>query len=270
MAHWREHLYQSPRKVADTIWEAVHGWRKINIHTESHWFICITWFSTGICTRSTDKDLFTAGRKHHYSWYGFTYWRFQVGTIHMIQQETMKSTLCLSSDSYKVVQIWLGLIFFFKTIIAKHLLAHVSLQRTPLRSQHIFSNVLEASWYPFQKKACGWRRVHSRTVWMTASRPLKFTTDSNNSMGKGVSHRPMCLSGVSASERAESACRMNRMIVGHHRCHPDCSGVDTPPTTSLFWKGYQDASRTLEKMCWLRRGVRWRLTCASECLAIMV
>jgi hypothetical protein len=30
-------------------------------------------------------------------------------------------------------------------IIAKHLLAHVSLQRTPLRSQHIFSNVLEAS-----------------------------------------------------------------------------------------------------------------------------
>jgi hypothetical protein len=34
---------------------------------------------------------------------------------------------------------------FFKTIIAKHLLAHVSLQRTPLRSQHIFSNVLEAS-----------------------------------------------------------------------------------------------------------------------------
>jgi hypothetical protein len=35
--------------------------------------------------------------------------------------------------------------FFLKTIIAKHLLAHVSLQRTPLRSQHIFSNVLEAS-----------------------------------------------------------------------------------------------------------------------------
>ena len=35
--------------------------------------------------------------------------------------------------------------FFLKTIIAKHLLAHVNLQRTPLRSQHIFSNVLEAS-----------------------------------------------------------------------------------------------------------------------------
>jgi hypothetical protein len=26
----------------------------------------------------------------------------------------------------------------------------------------------------------------------------------------------------------------------------------------------------LEKMCWLRRGVRWRLACASKCLAIMV
>jgi hypothetical protein len=26
----------------------------------------------------------------------------------------------------------------------------------------------------------------------------------------------------------------------------------------------------LEKMCWLRRGVRWRLTCAIKCLAIMV
>jgi hypothetical protein len=35
--------------------------------------------------------------------------------------------------------------FFFLTIISKHLLAHVSLQRTPLRSEHIFSNVLEAS-----------------------------------------------------------------------------------------------------------------------------
>ena len=33
----------------------------------------------------------------------------------------------------------------------KHLLAHVSLQRTPLRSQHIFSIVLEESWCPFQK-----------------------------------------------------------------------------------------------------------------------
>ena len=51
---------------------------------------------------------------------------------------------------YKVVQIWPGLIFF-KTIITKHLLAHVSLQRTPLRSEHNFSNVLEASWCLFQK-----------------------------------------------------------------------------------------------------------------------
>ena len=47
------------------------------------------------------------------------------------------------------------------------------------------------------------------------------------------------------------------------RRHTDCSRVETSPTTSLFWKGHQDASRTLEKMCWLRRGVRWRLTCAS-------
>ena len=31
-------------------------------------------------------------------------------------------------------------------------LAHVSLQRTSLRSQHNFSNVLEASWWPFQKR----------------------------------------------------------------------------------------------------------------------
>jgi hypothetical protein len=38
-------------------------------------------------------------------------------------------------------------------------------------------------------------------------------------------------SGVSASERADSAWRMNRMIVGRH---PDCSGVDTPPPISLF------------------------------------
>ena len=30
-----------------------------------------------------------------------------------------------------------------------------------------------------------------------------------------------------------------------------------------FWKGHQDASRTLGKMCWLRRGVRWRLTCPN-------
>jgi len=33
---------------------------------------------------------------------------------------------------YKVVQISLGLTFFFVTITAKHLLAHVSLQRAPL------------------------------------------------------------------------------------------------------------------------------------------
>ena len=37
---------------------------------------------------------------------------------------------------------------FFVTIIYKPLLVHVGLQRTPLRSHHIFSNVLEASWCP--------------------------------------------------------------------------------------------------------------------------
>jgi hypothetical protein len=52
-------------------------------------------------------------------------------------------------------------------------------------------------------------------------------------MGKSVSHGPVCLSGVSASERAESAWRMNCMIVG---LHPDCAGMDTPPTTRLFLK----------------------------------
>jgi len=49
--------------------------------------------------------------------------------------------------------------------------------------------------------------------------------------GEKFCHGPVCLSGVSASERAERAWRMNRMIVGRH---PDCSGVDTPPKTSLF------------------------------------
>ncbi|PNF41429.1 hypothetical protein B7P43_G13783 [Cryptotermes secundus] len=36
---------------------------------------------------------------------------------------------------------------------------------------------------------------------------------------------------------------------GQRRRHPDCSGMDTPPTTSLFGGGHQDASRKLEKMC---------------------
>jgi hypothetical protein len=39
---------------------------------------------------------------------------------------------------------------FFKTIIAKHL--HFPYTCTPLRNQHIFSNVLEPSWCPFQKR----------------------------------------------------------------------------------------------------------------------
>jgi hypothetical protein len=32
-------------------------------------------------------------------------------------------------------------------------------------------------------------------------------------MGKSVSHGPVCLSGVSALERAENAWRINRMII---------------------------------------------------------
>jgi hypothetical protein len=46
---------------------------------------------------------------------------------------------------------------------------------------------------------------------------IKFlgeNVSTNNNMGKSVSHGPVCLSGVSASERAESAWRMNRVIVG--------------------------------------------------------
>jgi hypothetical protein len=48
-------------------------------------------------------------------------------------------------------------------------------------------------------------------------------------------HGPVCLSGVSASERVESVWRMNRMIIGCE--HPSPSQtliVDTPPTKSLF------------------------------------
>jgi hypothetical protein len=50
-----------------------------------------------------------------------------------------------------VVQIWPGLIFL-KTLIAKHLLAHVSLQRTHLRSQHIFFQRSGSILMPFQKR----------------------------------------------------------------------------------------------------------------------
>ena len=89
---------------------------------------------------------------------------------------------------------------------------------------------------PFSKKACGWRRIHSRTVWMTASCPLKFTKDSNNSMEKSVSHGHVCLSGVSASERAESAWRMNRMVVGQRHTRVQVVGCFTFVT-------YQDCCR---------------------------
>jgi len=73
---------------------------------------------------------------------------------------------------------------------------------SPPESTHFFQRS-GSTLMPFSTKACGWWRIHPRIVWMTASRPLKFTTDSNNSMGKSVSHGPVCLSGVSASEGRE-------------------------------------------------------------------
>jgi len=82
-----------------------------------------------------------------------------------------------------------GTDFLFVTIIAKPLLAHVRLQRTPLRSQHIFSNVLEASWCPFQKGL--WlaayplpnslddgvvvRKPHALQVWFDPSEQVEIT-----------------------------------------------------------------------------------------------
>jgi len=38
-------------------------------------------------------------------------------------------------------------------------------------------------------------------------------------------------------------------VCGKRRLHPECSEVDMPPTTSLFLKGHQNSSRTLEKLC---------------------
>jgi len=55
------------------------------------------------------------------------------------------------------------------------------------------------------------------------SRPLKFTTDSNNSMGKSVSHGPVCLSGVSFSE-------------GRQRVENEPH--DSRPSSRLFGSGY--------------------------------
>jgi hypothetical protein len=45
---------------------------------------------------------------------------------------------------------------------------HVNLQRTPLRSQHIFSQRSGSILMPFSKNGFGWRGMQSRTVWMTA------------------------------------------------------------------------------------------------------
>ena len=169
---------------------------------------------------------------------------------------------------------------FFVTIIAKHLVAHVSLQRTPLRSQHIFSNVLEASWCPFQKmlvlggvsnsEQSGWRRRCPQT-----HDPIGQNSNENP---PEIEMEPSATSAVQSRfgpkwflPVRKAQIRLARHAVSGQRSrHLDCSGVDTPPTTRLFWKGHEDASRTLEKMCWLWRGVLWRLTCANKCLAIMV
>jgi hypothetical protein len=45
------------------------------------------------------------------------------------------------------------------------------------------------------------------------SLPLKFTTNSNNSMGKSVSQGPVCLSGVSVSERAKRRFADNDAVI---------------------------------------------------------
>ena len=61
-----------------------------------------------------------------------------------------------------------GIDFFFVTIIDKHLLARQSSTYSHPESTHFFQcsgSIL----MPFSKKACGWRRIHSRTVWMTVS-----------------------------------------------------------------------------------------------------
>jgi len=134
---------------------------------------------------------------------------------------------------------------FFKTIIAKHSLAHVSLQRTSLRSQHIFFQRSGSILMPFSKKACGWRRIHFRTVWMTAS------------SGDHAVHSPRTLCPLWSTHTTQT-----------HR-----SVRETLPHTvvgAFFGKGIRMLPERWEKMCWNRRGVRWRLTCASECLAIMV
>ena len=78
------------------------------------------------------------------------------------------------------------------------------------------------------------------------SRPLKFTTDSNNSMGKSVSHGPVCLRGVSASEKAESAWRMNRMLVGLENPSPSETLI---VQTRLFVRIGSSLSRNLEQCC---------------------
>ena len=170
---------------------------------------------------------------------------------------------------YKVVQIWPGLIFFLNHNCQTLTCTCQSSTYSPPESTHFFQRS-GSILMPFSKKDCGWWRIHSQTVWMMASLsddhavhsecalcPLwsTYTTQTHGSMRDTLPHTVV---GV-CSEFQRTGCR-----------HTDCSGVGTPPTTNLFWKGHQDASRTLEKMCWLRRGVHWRLTCASKCLAITV
>ena len=63
---------------------------------------------------------------------------------------------------------------------------------------NLFSPVWELlEWWANRR----YRRVRNKALWSNSSlektsRPLKFTTDSNNSMGKNVSYKPHCAAAV--------------------------------------------------------------------------
>ena len=138
---------------------------------------------------------------------------------------------------------------------------------SPPESTHFFQRS-GSILMPFSKKACGWWYIHCRTVWMLASLsddhavhspralcPLwsTYTTQTHGSVRDTLPHT---LVGVCGEFQRK----------GRH--HPDCSGVDTPPTTSLFSKGHQDASRTLEKNVLTPEGSTSK-TDMCKCLAVM-
>ena len=133
---------------------------------------------------------------------------------------------------YKVVQIWPGLIFFLNHNCQTFTCTCVSSTYSPPESTHFFQSS-GSILMPFSKKACGWRRIHSRTVWMTASSsddhavhspcPLwsTYTTQTHGSVRDTLPHTVV------------EVCREFQRT---GRRHPDCSGVNTPPTTSLFFE----------------------------------